>query len=84
MRKLPLGESEDMQQIVIDFDAVNNEDQAKKEQVVRMLTDLGIEYHITERQSLEEYNQEIDEALEDFARGHFITAEELKERSKKW
>ncbi len=73
-----------MQQIVIDFDAVNNEDQAKKEQVVRMLNDLGIEYHITERQSLDEYNQEIDEALEDFARGNFITAEELKERSKKW
>jgi hypothetical protein len=51
-----IGESEDMQQIVIDFDPVNNEDQAKKEQVVRMLNDLGIDYHITERQSLEEYN----------------------------
>jgi hypothetical protein len=73
-----------MQQIVIDFDPVNNEDRAKKEQVVRMLNDLGIDYHITERQSLEEYNQEIDEALEDFARGNYITAEELKERSKKW
>jgi hypothetical protein len=79
-----IGESEDMQQIVIDFDPVNNEDQAKKEQVVRMLNDLGIDYHITERQSLEEYNQEIDEALDDFARGNYITAEELKERSKKW
>jgi predicted transcriptional regulator len=39
---------------------------------------------VTERQSLDEYNQDIDEALEDFARGNFITAEELKERSKKW
>lgn len=60
-----------MQQIVIDFDAVNNEDQAKKEQVVLMLNDFGIEYHITERQSLDEYNQEIDEALEDFLGGNF-------------
>ena len=73
-----------MQQIVIDFDAVNNEDRAKKDQVVKILTDLGIGFHITERQSLDEYNQEIDQALEDFAAGNFITAEELKERSKKW
>ena len=73
-----------MQQIVIDFDAVNNEDQAKKDQVVKILSDLGIEFHITERQSMDEYNQEIDQALEDFAQGKFITAEELKERSKKW
>lgn len=73
-----------MQQIVIDFDEVNNDDQAKKDQVVRILSDLGIDFHITQRQSLDEYNQEIDQALEDFAAGRFTTAEELKERSKKW
>ena len=73
-----------MQQIVIDFDAISNEDQAKKDQVVRILNDLGIGFHITERQSLDEYNQEIDEALEDFAHGNFITAEQLREQSKKW
>lgn len=33
---------------------------------------------------LDEYNQEIDEALEDFARGNFVTAKELKERPNKW
>jgi hypothetical protein len=73
-----------MQQIVIDFNEVDNDDQAKKERVVQILNDLGIGFHITERQSLDEYNQEIDQALEDFAAGRFVTAEELKERSKKW
>jgi hypothetical protein len=73
-----------MQQIVIDFNEINSEDQAKKDKVVKILNDLGVDFHITERQTLDEYNQEIDQALEDFEKGNFITAEELKERSKKW
>lgn len=42
---------------------------------------MGIEYQTSERQSLEEYNHEINEAETEIVRGGFITAEDLKKRS---
>ncbi len=35
-------------------------------------------------QSIEEYNKDIDESLEQYRRGEFITQKELEEQSKKW
>lgn len=49
-----------------------------------MLENLGIEYHTSERQSLEEYNDEINQAEEEIATGEFITAENLKKESRSW
>ena len=34
--------------------------------------------------SIEEYNREIDEALEDVARGNYITHEDLKKEAAEW
>ncbi len=35
-------------------------------------------------QSIEEYNKDIDESLEQYRRGEFITQKELEEQSEKW
>lgn len=34
--------------------------------------------------TIEEYNKDIDESLEQFRRGDFITQKELEEQSEKW
>lgn len=38
----------------------------------------------TERITVEQYNKEIDEAMERVAKGEFYTHEEVEEMSKKW
>ena len=35
-------------------------------------------------QTIEEYNKDIEESLEQFRRGEFITQKEMEEESKKW
>lgn len=35
-------------------------------------------------QSIEEYNKDIDESLEQYRRGEFLTQKELEEQSEKW
>ena len=71
-----------MRQLIINLSTENN--QSKKAEVLKMLENMGIEYHTSERQSLEEYNDEISEAEEQIARGEFITAENLKKESRSW
>ncbi len=71
-----------MRQLIINLNTENN--QSKKDEVVKMLENLGIEYHTSERQSLEEYNDEINQAEEEIATGEFITAENLKKESRSW
>ena len=71
-----------MRQLIIDLDTENN--QAKKNEVLEALEKIGIEYHTSERQSLEEYNLEIDEAEAEIKRGEFINAEDLKKEAKSW
>ena len=46
-----------MRQLIINLNTENN--QSKKDQVLKMLENLGVEYQTSERQSLEEYNNEI-------------------------
>jgi len=36
------------------------------------------------RQTLDEYNQELEEGEADYQKGNFITTEELKKRMEKW
>ena len=45
---------------------------------------MGIEYQTSERQSLEEYNDEIKEAEKEIVRGEFITAQNLKKETRLW
>ncbi len=71
-----------MRQLIINLNTENN--QSKKDQVLKMLENLGIEYQTSERQSLEEYNDEINEAEKEIAKGEFITAENLKKESRSW
>ena len=71
-----------MRQLIINLNSENN--QSKKDQVLKMLENMGIEYQTSERQSLEEYNLEINEAEAEIANGEFITAENLKKESRSW
>jgi phage terminase large subunit-like protein len=71
-----------MRQLIINLSTEKN--QSKKDQILKMLENMGIEYQTSERQSLEEYNDEIKEAEKEIARGEFITAENLKKETRLW
>ncbi len=71
-----------MRHLIIDLETENN--QAKKDNVLKFLEEMGVEYHTSERQSLEEYNQEIEGAEAEIERGDFITAEDLKKEARSW
>lgn len=71
-----------MRHLIIDLETENN--QAKKDDVLKFLEEMGVEYHTSERQSLEDYNQEIEEAEAEIERGEFITAEDLKKEARSW
>jgi hypothetical protein len=71
-----------MRHLIIDLETENN--QAKKDDVLKFLEEMGVEYQTSERQSLEEYNQEIDEAEAEIERGEFVTAEDLKKEAISW
>lgn len=69
-----------MRQLIIDLSTEKN--QSKKNQILEVLEDMGIEFRTTERQSLEEYNNEIAEAEEEIEKGDFISAEDLKKEAR--
>ena len=71
-----------MRHLIIDLETENN--QAKKDDVLKFPEEMGVEYHTSERQYLEEYNQEIGEAEAEIERGEFITAEDLKKEVRSW
>ena len=71
-----------MRQVIINLSTEKN--QSKKDQILEMLENMGIEYQTSERQSLEEYNDEISKAEEEIAKGEFITAENLKKEARSW
>lgn len=71
-----------MRQVIINLGTEKN--QSKKDQIMKMLEDMGIEYQTSERQSLEEYNDEISKAEEEIANGESITAENLKKEARLW
>ena len=71
-----------MRQLIIDLETENN--QAKKDEVLQLLEKMGVEYQTSERQSIEEYNREIEEAEAEIKRGEFITSEDLKKEARSW
>jgi len=71
-----------MRHLIIDLETENN--QAKKDEVLKLLEKMGVEYQTSERQSIEEYNLEIDEAEAEIERGEFITAADLKKEARSW
>lgn len=70
-------------QLIIEFDDI--EDNSKKEWLIRTLKMIGIKYKTGEQpQTLEEYNADLEAGKEDFEKGNFITAHQLKDQVKKW
>lgn len=58
---------------------------AEKKSVVQMLkTFLNGRQETTGRISIEQYNKEIDEAMEEVKRGNYITQEEMEKIAAKW
>jgi len=70
-------------ELVIDFD--NIKEPGKKEWLLSTLKLMGIGFHATEpRQTIAEYNDELESANSRIEAGNFITAEDLKIESRKW
>jgi hypothetical protein len=68
-------------QLIIDIDSIK--DTSTKDWLIQTLKLMNIKYNTEERrQSLEEYNRDIEEAEEEIERGDFITAEELKKEAR--
>lgn len=58
---------------------------AEKKSVVQMLkTFLSGRQETTGRISIEQYNKEIDEAMEEVKEGNYITQEEMEKIAAKW
>lgn len=70
-------------QLIIDIDSIN--DSSTKNWLLQTLRLMNITYDTAEtRQTIEEYNKDISEAEEEFEKGDFITAENLKKEVKSW
>ncbi|HEX5155151.1 MAG TPA: hypothetical protein VFW07_27095 [Parafilimonas sp.] len=70
-------------ELVIDFDKIN--DTSKKEWLLHTLKLMGISYKAKETpQTIEEYNNDLQEGDEEIEQGNFITAEDLKREAAKW
>jgi len=70
-------------QLIIDIDSIK--DTSTKDWLLQTLKLLNIKYDTAERrQSVEEYNRDIEEAEEDIERGDFVTAENLKKEARSW
>ncbi len=55
------------------------------ETLINMMWEVVADYHSKNTSStLEEYNKDIEESLEQFKRGEFISQKELEEQSEKW
>lgn len=66
-----------MERVIIDMDLSANK--SKKEQLLKFLEDMHISFQINEEKiSLEEYNRELEEAVERAKRGEFTTQQDLK------
>jgi hypothetical protein len=70
--------------ILIDFDGIN--DSSKKEWLLRTLKQMGIRFQeIDKPQTLEEYNQELEEGEAEILKGNFVTHEQvLKRMAERW
>ncbi|GGG72784.1 hypothetical protein GCM10007415_00100 [Parapedobacter pyrenivorans] len=70
-------------ELIIDID--NIKDTPKKEWLLNTLKLMGINFHTVEkRQTLEEYNQDLEAGDTEIEKGEYITAIDLKAQIKKW
>jgi hypothetical protein len=70
-------------EIVIDLDKIK--DATKKEWLINSLKLMHIGFQTKEkRQTLEEYNEDLERGDAQIERGEFITAEDLKIEAAKW
>ncbi len=69
--------------VIIDIDATGEGD--KKEWLLNSLRFMNIGFRTSEsRQTIEEYNHDLDAAEAPINRGEFITAEALKKEAQQW
>lgn len=70
-------------ELIIDID--NIKEAQKKEWLLNTLTLMGINFQTVEkRQTLEEYNQDLEVGDAEIERGEYTTATDLKAEIKKW
>jgi hypothetical protein len=62
-------------ELIIEFDKI--QDTSKKKFLLETLKFLGIQFKTTERQTLEQYNKELEDADAEIDRGNYITMEDL-------
>ena len=69
--------------IIIDFDGIK--DSSKQDWLLRTLKLMGIGYHTAEKpQTLDEYNNDLEEGNAEIEKGNFVTNEQLKKDIKSW
>ena len=61
---------------------INTTDAAQEKALITIPEGLHIPY--TQRQSLDEYSNEIEQGLEDVRNGNYVIGEQLSEDIKKW
>lgn len=72
-----------MERVIIDMDLSANK--SKKEQLLKFLEDMHISFQINEEKiSLEEYNRELEEAVERAKKSEFTTQQDLKNEISAW
>ena len=60
-------------------------DEEQKKSLLEMIkTFLNPESHVSKRASLEQYNKDLDEAMERISKGEFTTLEELEKEMQRW
>jgi hypothetical protein len=70
-------------ELIIDLDKIK--DHSKREWLISSLKLMHIGFQTTEKpQTLDQYNQDLQEGDNEIDRGEFITAIDLKAEAKKW
>jgi len=70
-------------ELIIEFDDI--EDTSKKKYLLETLKFLGIQFRtIEKRQTLEQYNKELEESDAEIDNGNYITMEDLLKETEKW
>jgi hypothetical protein len=75
-------ESIDLRKSVLDYIKYKADDRFLK--LVKAMAKTYSDEEILERDSLEQYNKEIDEAITEVEKGEFYTQEEAEKMAKEW
>lgn len=70
-------------ELVIDLDKID--DRSTQKWLINLLKEKHIDFETTERrQTIDEYNEDLEQGEAEIERGEFITAEELRKEMLKW